>query len=414
MPTLGNVPRPAYVYDAETDTWLPIGVGAHSHDYTSQFIGKTLVDAKGDIVTASANDVPAILSKGTDGTVLVADSTTSTGLAWQPYAAQVVAGKNKIINGDFRVWQRGNSFSLSTGVVTFGPDRWFWVMPGGTTVSRQAFTPGSAPVPGHEGQFYVNTTLTANGQNYEMGQKVEDVRTFAGQRVTLSFWARSTAGAQPLGYALFQNFGTGGSPSSMAQATEITGSGPYTPSSSWQRYSYTFDLPSISGKTIGTNNDSYLLVRPMQFTNTTTNTSVDIWGVQLEAGSIATPFTTATGTIQGELAACQRYYIRYTGGATNAIIGGFGGWITTTIFRPVLQLPVQMRIAPSAVDYSSVAVREYQSASAVAVNAVGIDQTSPQQVSLNLTTTTRTIGYIGFIQVDNANVNGYIGLSAEL
>jgi hypothetical protein len=82
MANLGNTTRPAYVYDAETDTWLPIGVGAHSHDYTSQFIGKTLVDAKGDIVTASASDTPAILSKGADGTVLVADSTASTGLRW--------------------------------------------------------------------------------------------------------------------------------------------------------------------------------------------------------------------------------------------------------------------------------------------------------------------------------------------
>lgn len=73
-----------------------------------------------------------------------------------------------------------------------------------------------------------------------------------------------------------------------------------------------------------------------------------------------------------------------------------------------------MRIAPSSVEYSSVAVREYQSASAVNATAVSIDQTSPQQVSLNLTTTARTIGYIGFIQVDNANINGYFALSAEL
>jgi hypothetical protein len=339
---------------------------------------------------------------------------TFPGITATSYNGGSIVGRNKILNGDFSIWQRGNSFSLSTGVVTFASDRWFWVMPGGTTVSRQSFSPGNSPVSGYEGQYYVNTTLTANGQNYEMGQRIEDVRTFAGQRVTLSFWARSTAGAQPLGYALFQYFGTGGSPSSMVQATQVTGSGPYTPTSTWQRYSYTFDLPSISGKTIGTNNDSYLLVRPMQFTATTTNTSVDIWGVQLESGSVATPFHTATANKQAELAACQRYYIRYSGGATNAILGGFGGWITTTIFRPVLQLPVSMRIAPTSVDYSSIAVREFQSASAVNATAVSIDQTSPQQVSLNLTTTARTIGYIGFIQVDNANVNGYLGLSAEL
>jgi hypothetical protein len=411
MPNLGNTTRPAYVYDAETDTWLPIGVGAHSHDYTSQFIGKTLVDAKGDIVTASANDVPAILSKGADGTILVSDSTTSTGLAWQPYGAIQVAGKNKIINGDFRVWQRGNSFSLSTGAVTFGPDRWFWVMPGGTTVSRQAFTPGSAPAPGHEGQFYVNTTLTANGQNYEIGQRVEDVRTFAGQRVTLSFWARSTAGAQPLGYALFQNFGTGGSPSSMAQATQVTGSGPYTPSSSWQRYSYTFDLPSISGKTMGTNNDSYLLVRPMQFTNTTTNTSVDIWGVQLEAGSVETPFTTATGTIQGELAACQRYYQRFTAGSANNYMasGGIAG-SSVDLYMPV-KLTTTMRIAPTAIDYTGL---RWQIISNIGtISSAVISDANPNMCLIRCTSTGLTSTTQSYMLMTAANTD-YLGFSAEL
>jgi hypothetical protein len=97
MPTLGNTPRPAYVYDTETDTWVPVGVGAHTHSD----IPNTLVDAKGDLITATADNVPARLAKGADGTILVSDSTTSTGLAWQPYGAIQSAGKNKIINGDF-------------------------------------------------------------------------------------------------------------------------------------------------------------------------------------------------------------------------------------------------------------------------------------------------------------------------
>jgi len=346
--------------------------------------------------------------------ILTASSSMATDTEVSAVSAQIpsfVSGKNKIINGDFRVWQRGNSFSLSTGAATFGPDRWFWVMPGGTTVSRQAFTPGSAPVPGHEGQFYVNTTLTANGQNYEMGQRVEDVRTFAGQRVTLSFWARSTAGAQPLGYALFQNFGTGGSPSSMAQATQVTGSGPYTPSSSWQRYSYTFDLPSISGKTMGTNNDSYLLVRPMQFTNTTTNTSVDIWGVQLEAGSIETPFTTATGTIQGELAACQRYYQRFSSDVINVWMGiGHAGSGSTTQFYPMIKLNNTMRVKPSSVDYASLAW--WNGGNPVAVSSVSINNASQDFVMLTANTTGLTQNNVYILA--EASTSAYLGFSAEL
>jgi hypothetical protein len=45
-------------------------------------VAKTLVDAKGDIVTATAEDTPARVAVGTNGKFLTADSTQSTGLAW--------------------------------------------------------------------------------------------------------------------------------------------------------------------------------------------------------------------------------------------------------------------------------------------------------------------------------------------
>jgi len=78
MPTVGSTSKPAYVYDAGSDTWIPIGPGEHSHAY----IPNTLVDAKGDILTATAADTPAILSAGTNGQYLSANSSTATGLEW--------------------------------------------------------------------------------------------------------------------------------------------------------------------------------------------------------------------------------------------------------------------------------------------------------------------------------------------
>jgi hypothetical protein len=85
MPTLGNTPRPAYVYDTETDTWVPVGVGAHTHSD----IPNTLVDAKGDILVATGDNVVTRVAVGSDATssgrmpqVLLPDATLTPGVRW--------------------------------------------------------------------------------------------------------------------------------------------------------------------------------------------------------------------------------------------------------------------------------------------------------------------------------------------
>lgn len=130
----------------------------------------------------------------------------------------------------------------------------------------------------------------------QLGQRIEDVRTYAGQTVTISFWAKA-ASALSLTPYLEQNFGSGGSASVYTSGTAAS------VTTSWQRFTATVSVASISGKTIGTS--SFL---NFYFLTSTLSTNIDIWGVQIEAGSVATAFQTATGTLQGELAACQRYY----------------------------------------------------------------------------------------------------------
>jgi hypothetical protein len=265
----------------------------------SNAIQNSIVNAKGDLIGASANDVPAILSVGNNGETLVADSSTSTGLRYQ---GNFAAGKNKVINGDFGIWQRGTSFT-ATPYGTRYADRYL----GGTdgsgvtrTVSQQTFTPGTAPVSGYEGQFFlrVNQSVAGTGSGFNvLDTQIEDVRTFAGQTVTFSVWLKADAARTVTG-TITQIFGSGGS------GGVDTSLGSFSVTTSWTRFSATVAIPSITGKTIGSS--SNLVVRLGLPLNTVM--TIDTWGWQLEASNTATAFQTATGTLQGELSACMRYY----------------------------------------------------------------------------------------------------------
>ena len=297
-------------------------------------IQNTIVDAKGDLISASAADVPARLAVGNDGETLLADSSTATGLRWQ---GDYAAGKNKIINGDFGIWQRGTSITPASGY-GFGPDR-FQTYSYGTstaTISQQSFTPGTAPVTGYEAQYFcrVNSTNTSTPLEY----RIEDVRTLAGQTATLSFWAKSASG-QTLTGNFVQNYGSGGSAQAQIALTMPT------ITTSWARYSVTFSVPSVSGKTIGTS--SYHAIQWLG----AINNALDIWGVQLEAGSVATAFQTATGTLAGETALCMRYF-RSVGGSQvyETVLSGTS--VSTTSSWIVAPFPVQMRTTPT-ISYSA-------------------------------------------------------------
>jgi hypothetical protein len=253
------------------------------------------------------------------------------------------AGKNKIINGDFRIAQRGTSFS-NPADLTFTLDRWIIAYDGTgatRTVSQEIFTPGAAPVAGYEGSNFIRCAQTVAGASntrFDFRQRIEDVRTFAGQTVTVSFWAKAAA-TESLIIIGDQVFGSGGSATVFNAFPSTT----VTLTTNWQRFTYTASVASISGKTIGTTSYFNLALRIVGGSTFT----VDIWGVQFEYGSKATPFQTATGTIQGELAACQRYYYVAASGV-NASICNAAAYSTNNAYG-VLPFKVSMRTAPTLV-----------------------------------------------------------------
>jgi len=225
--------------------------------------------------------------------------------------------RNAIINGNFDIWQRGTSHTVGGyGSV----DRWV-ISPTGSTFSttRQSFTLGQTDVPG-EPTFFCRTVVTsvAGASNFVvMGQPVEGVRTLAGQQATVSFWAKAD-GAKPISVELSQRFGTGGSPSADVNALGVT---KVVLSTSWQKITTTVTLPSIAGKTLGSDSNDLLYLFIWFDAGSDLNARTDTLGqqsgtfdiaqVQVEAGPVATPFERRS--IGTELALCQRYFQVYTG-----------------------------------------------------------------------------------------------------
>jgi hypothetical protein len=236
--------------------------------------------------------------------------------------------KNRIINGNFDIWQRGTSFSNPND--TYTADRFLVVAGGGTTgdtVSQQTFTPGQTDVPG-EPTYFLRFAVGATSANRVMHHRVEDVRTFAGQTCTLSFYAKaSTAHTSSVEFA--QNFGSGGS-------TQVTQSAiSYTMSTSWQKFTFTVTLPSIAGKTIGTSSYLYIaFIRSLP----ASSVNIDIAQMQFEKGPQATAFDVRPYTT--ELQLCQRYYQRNF----NPTYAGIGTAASAVV---IPRFSVVMRVAPT-------------------------------------------------------------------
>jgi len=376
-------------------------VSAPSVFNVANSIPSSTVTAKGDLLVANGSASLTNLAVGADGSTLVANSSAGGGVSWA--GPQFVAGRNKIINGDFGIWQRGTSFSNSGN---YTADRWYWDSDATVTISQQAFTAGAAPVAGYEAPYFFRIAKSAGGTYVATRQRVEDVRTFANQTVTLSFWAKANATVTINPYYQ-QNFGSGGSTTTGA----FIGSG-FTLTTSWVRYSATVAIPSVAGMTIGTG--SYLEVFAGRYVGSAA-TTIDIWGVQLEAGSVATPFTTATGTLQGELAACQRYYWR-TSVASGYGLFGFGYGTSGNQAYVNMNPPVTMRTVPSSILDLSALSTFYWEGSAAGNTPTSLAYNTNSTPSMLQVTVVKSGSFTsgGTCALYSYNQAAYIGFNAEL
>jgi hypothetical protein len=339
-----------------------------------------------------------------DGDVFSASDINDTNGTINITAAPFAAGKNKIINGDFAINQRQFTSVTTNNAYCF--DR-FKAATNGTgtfTVTPQTFTPGTAPVAGYESTNFVRQTINTVGTTtrFSIQQPIEDVRTFAGQTVTVSFWAK-TDSARTLQFRFDQNFGSGGSAAVSSSVFSISST------TSWTRFSQTLTLASISGKTIGTSSNLLLLI----FNANSAGSEMDLWGVQVEAGSSATDFQTASGSLGGELALCQRYYWQ-TGTAVFRTFA-VAQYFSTTAGGAFIAMPVTMRGNPSvsasaATDFESLA----SSGGGETLTAISFGEHSRDGFTVNLTTAANmTAGAASILRSKSAGAAS-LRVSAEL
>ena len=394
------------------DNSIPL---AYTPGYEQVFLNGTLLSRSAADYTATTGTSVVLSSAIVAGDIVeiicplqitTTDTYTqaATNAAFQANTNNFEAGKNKFINGDFGIWQRGTSTTTNGAFIS---DRFYHTTDTTYTVSRQTFTPGTAPVSGYESQYFLRIAKGSGGTYAEAFQNIENVQTFAGQTVTLSFWLKSSS-ATTIRARLTQSFGSSGSAGVSNTATD------FTSTTSWARYSMVFNLASISGKTIGAG--SCLQTQLVVVTGSAVD--VDIWGIQLEAGSNATAFQTATGNPASELAACQRYTAAVVppGTASSYSKAGVGHASTSSQLYIYYQLPVVMRAIPTVLTYSGLSHWSWTNqvtGGSPSNMAIDTGSSSGQIAVLSMAVSGATAGSVYCLQANN-NPSAQIIFSAEL
>jgi hypothetical protein len=374
-------------------------------------VAKTIIDAKGDLIAGTAADTANRLAVGANGETLVADSSATTGLRYQS-----AYNGNAIINGGMDIWQRGTTFTTTSGVA-YTVDRWasHTIAAGGSvTTSRQTVSDTTnLPTIQYATKFQrvAGNTNTGILSFFNTLESADSYR-FAGQTATLSFYAKKGANYSAASSILVSNVasGTGTDEPLRSFTGNVDRLQNNTLTTTWQRFTQTVSI-SATATEVG-----------VQFYFTPVGTagaddSISITGVQLELGSVATTFKRSNGsggTIQGELAACQRYYYRQGGFQPYQVVATGWGTATFTV-QTKLRLPVTMRTTPSVLDSATLIFLDQVNAG-VAVSGLSIvtAQSSPDCVYFTVSSGSGITQYRSYDLVTNNSTSGYLGIGAEL
>jgi hypothetical protein len=248
-----------------------------------------------------------------------------------------VGFRNRIINGDMRIWQRGTTISNSTTSSNFyTADRWGCARAGdvaGAVVSRTV-----ANLTGFQYALSLQRVAGNTGtQTMSLYHSLESLNVYdlQGQPITLSYWAKAGStfsGSAGLFGTIVSGIGTDDRPYNYSGIGTVQGTS-RSIQTTWVKYSQTGTVPSNATQ----------LGLLFSFAPTGTagaDDSVSITGVQLEVGSTETEFERRPfGT---ELSMCQRYFWKTDSNITLDGHNGFGN--QTYAYIPN---PTTMRGSPS-------------------------------------------------------------------
>jgi len=357
-------------------------------------------------------------------------------------SAGPLSNRNKIINGDMRIDQRYNGSSVSfSNTSGYAVDRSFCMLQGSSATGTLTFQQSTDAPTGFTNSIKATVTVadTTNTQAY-IGQFVEGYNwsdmcygTANAKTVTLSFWVKSSIAGLYCGGIT----GGGSAGNQVGYVFEYT----INSANTWEYKtvtipgetsgSYTFDSTNGTGIRLkfdlGTKGSTFVAAPNAWTANLKYSTSTAgrvywkensgatfyLTGVQLEVGSVATPFERRS--YGDELARCQRYcQVHDVSGSGELIAHGVGNGTTTSsqIIRPF----VPFRSAP-ALTISSAGDFQIQfvgSATTTTCSSLSLitGTTSSNYVYIDCGITGGTAGQGQYLRSQNANA--VLTLSAEL
>jgi hypothetical protein len=304
------------------------------------------------------------------------------------------AGKNVLINGLLDIWQRSTSVTFSASAYN-AQDRWYNYASTSSTFARE-----TSVIP--TGCTYsCKVTVGASAAAVQSEQAIETLNAapYAGKTMTLSGYFQSSA-TPTITFVVYHSssvdVAVGGS---WTAITATSGGSGTAGASSFTRISGVYAIPSTAKS-----------IKVLWYSSSIASAGILYWGgMQFEAGSLPTTLARNAGTLQGELAACMRYYERITAGSTNARMGS-GIASSATAYNPTVYFTVPKRIAPTTADYANLTTYD---SGIRGLSTLAYSESTNNSITLACTVASGLTTGRGTELISSAT-GGYIGITAEL